>query len=211
MDTPGISLGLIRGRDLTIYMGLGNADIARGFFHKVNTLYRVASITKTFTATAIMQLRDARLLSLDDPLLIYLPEFTAARAVAGTLEGVTIRRILTHRSGLVTEHPSVDWDSPKFPTMRHIMDSMDKVSVVLDQDSVSKYSNLGYGLLGEVISRLSGIPYVEYLKREIINPLKLENTKFDIKNTTIDLCAKGYSRDKNRFNGFELAPDKSTN
>lgn len=190
---PGIAVGIVRDGSLAMFRSYGTTDIERTDPPTARSIARVASVTKTFTATAILQLRDASLLALDDPLLLHLPEFTNAQAVAGPLEGVTIRRMLTHKSGLVTEHPDVDWDTPDFPIRQRLLDTLEQVQVVIPQDSEWKYSNLAYGLLGEVIARLSGKPYVDYVYDEITRPLGLENSVFDLSPEQALLKMTGYS------------------
>lgn len=190
---PGGAFGIVRDGKLAGFLSHGVADIESGAAPTERSIARVASVTKTFTATAIMQLRDASLLALDDPLLLHIPEFTAAQAITAPLEGVTIRRMLTHYSGLSTEHSDVDWGMPDFPTLEHVMDSLDLIKVVIPQDSQWKYSNLAYSLLGEVVTRLSGKPYIQYVQDEIIGALALENTAFDLSPEQQKLKMTGYS------------------
>ena len=204
---PGVAVGIVQGGALVDLLSFGHSDIESGSVPNERSVARVASVTKTFTATAIMQMRDASLLALDDPLLLYIPEFTIAQAVAGPLEGVTIRRMLTHHSGLSTEHPDLDWDVPEFPTHEHLMDSLEKIQVVIPQDSQWKYSNLAYALLGEVVSRLSGKSYTDYVHDEIIGPVGLANTAFDLSPEQEKLKMTGYSPAKPGELGFRVAPN----
>ena len=111
---PGMSVGIVRGDSLIAYYSFGTQRLGTDLSPTPLTISRVASITKTFTATAILQLRDLGKLELDDPLLLHLPDFTVASALHGTLEEVTLRRMMTHYSGLCTEHPLTDWDAPSF-------------------------------------------------------------------------------------------------
>ncbi len=192
-SVPGAAVGIVRNGELAAFASHGVADMESGAVPTSRSIARVASVTKTFTATAIMQLRDASLLALDDPLLLHIPEFTSAQAVAAPLEGVTIRRMLTHHSGLSTEHPDLDWHTPDFPTREHLMDSLDQIKVVIPQDSQWKYSNLAFSLLGEVVSRLSGRPYIEYVHDEIIGPLGMANTVYDLSAEQQKMKMTGYS------------------
>ncbi len=221
-QVPGVVIGIVREGELAGVFSHGMAALQSGESPGESSIARVASVTKTFTATAIMQLRDASLLELDDPLLIHIPEFTVAEAKAAPLEGVTIRRLLTHHSGLSTEHPAVDWDAADFPQLEHVMDTLEKIQVVIPQDSQWKYSNLAYCLLGEVIARLSGRPYIDYVQEEIIAPLGLENTAFDLSPEQEALKMAGYSPPKpgesavrpapyGHLNGFSSAGQLQTN
>ena len=208
---PGVAVAITRGDEVTLFKSFGYSNIERNEQVNPQTLSRVASITKTFTATAIMRLRDASLLSLDDPLVLHLPEFAVADALQGSLEEVTIRRMLTHHSGLSTEHPDLDWDKPEFPDMAHVLDTIDRVQTVIPQDSAWKYSNLAFSLLGEVVARLSGVPYVDYVLSEIIKPLGLQNTAFDLSPEQMALKAEGYNPPLPGEEGWRIAPYVSLN
>jgi CubicO group peptidase (beta-lactamase class C family) len=203
---PGAAVGIVHDGALAAFRSYGESHIGTGESPTARSIARVASVTKTFTATAIMRLRDASQLELDDPLLLHLPEFTNAQAISAPLEGVTIRRMLTHHSGLSTEHPDTDWDIPEFPSREHLLDTLERLQVVIPQDSQWKYSNLAYSLLGEVIARLSGKPYLDYMYEEIIGPLGLENTAFDLSAEQAKLKMTGYSPPKPGDTGFRVAP-----
>ena len=177
---PGMALGIVRDQELAWFGGFGAADLESGAKPTEETIARVASVTKTFTATAIMQLRDEGRLTLEDPLARHVPEFASARAVGGYVEGVTIRRLLTHRSGLVTESPTHGWAALDFPSREEILARLPETGIVIPQDSAFKYSNLAFALLGEVIYRVSGTPYTEYIHTHIIEPLGLTSTVFDL-------------------------------
>ncbi len=177
---PGMALGIVRDQELAWFGGFGAADLDLGKKPTEHTIARIASVTKTFTMTAIMQLRDQGRLNLEDPLVQHIPEFASARAVRGGLEGVTLRRLLTHRSGLVTESPTHGWNDLDFPSREEMLAKLPETGVVIPQDSAFKYSNLAFGLLGEVVYRITGTPYTEYVHANIIEPLGLTSTVFDL-------------------------------
>ena len=191
---PGLAVGIVRDQEFVWSAGFGYSDMETKCRPDKDTISRVASITKTFTATAIMQLRDDGLLTLDDSLVEYLPEFSAVNPRAGTVEGVTIRRMLAHRSGLVTESPFPCWDALEFPSREAMLAALPQTEIVIPQDSAFKYSNLAFGLLGEVISRLSGRPYFEYMQAEILEPLGLTSSVFELTKELRPRMAIGYSR-----------------
>lgn len=190
---PGLSVGVIRGDSLAAFHSLGTQRIGTDTPPTPQTISRVASITKTFTATAILQLRDLGQLELDDPLLLHMPDFTVASALHGTLEGVTLRRMMTHYSGLRTEHPLTDWDLPSFPTSDELLDGLADIEVVIPQDNQWKYSNLAVGLLGHVIEHVSGLPHEQYVYEEITGPLGLKNTRYELDAEQAGLKSTGYS------------------
>ena len=177
---PGMALGIIRDQELAWFGGFGAADLDSGKKPTENTIARIASVTKTFTTIAIMQLRDARQLELEDSLVQHIPEFASARPIRGDVEGVTLRRLLTHRSGLVTESPTHGWNDLDFPSREEMLAKLPETGIVIPQDSAFKYSNLAFGLLGEVVYRVTGIPYIEYVHANIIEPLGLTSTVFDL-------------------------------
>jgi CubicO group peptidase (beta-lactamase class C family) len=170
---PGAAVGIVRGDALAWSAGIGFADIAGGRAPDGLALYRIASITKTFTATAVMRLRDERKLRLDDPLGAYIPE-------VGHLEQVTIRRVLSHESGLQSEPPGTDWREVRYEGRVELnLERAGELAAVIPANTQTKYSNLGFQLLGEVITRASDVPYEQYIKRQLLDPLGMTNTAFE--------------------------------
>ncbi len=190
---PGMSVGIVRDQELAWRGGFGCADLESGRKPDQHSVARVASVTKTFTTTAIMQLRDAGKLALEDPLARHIPEFSSVRAEAGPVEGVTLRRLLTHRSGLVTESPVHGWAALKFPSREEILEALPHTGIVIPQDSAWKYSNLGFALLGEVIHRLTGQHCPEYIREHVLEPLGLKSTAFDLTDELRDRAFVGYN------------------
>ena len=192
----GAAIGIIRGQDLAWTHGYGYADLSAEDPPNETTLFRIGSITKTFTALAVFQLRDQGKMSLDDPLAEHLPKFTAAKPRPGSLEDVTLRRIMCHHSGLVgfadTGEPY--FNTLDFPDMQTTLDALPEAEVAIPPDSAFKYSNLGFGLLGEVISRVAGTPYEEYVSSEILAPLGMSSTTFDPEGELKARTAVGYNR-----------------
>ena len=111
---PGAAVGVIHDGRVAWFGGIGFADAAERRAPEPTTLYRIASITKTFTGTAIMQLRDEGRLHLDDPAVTYLPELRGAASPFGAIETLTIRRMLSHESGLQGDPPGTDWAVPTY-------------------------------------------------------------------------------------------------
>ncbi|HET7338553.1 MAG TPA: serine hydrolase domain-containing protein [Candidatus Dormibacteraeota bacterium] len=170
---PGAAVGVVQGDGLSWKAGIGFADIAARRAPDGVTLYRIASITKTFTATAIMRLRDEGRLRLDAPLGEYIPE-------VGHLDDVTIRRILSHESGLQSEPPGTDWREVRYEgRVERNLERASELAGVIPPNTQTKYSNLGFQLLGEVITRASGVPYEQYIKGQILDPLGMTNTVFE--------------------------------
>jgi hypothetical protein len=114
------------------------------------------------TGTAIMQLRDAGMLDLVDPVVKWVPEL-AGSASPETIGGVTIRRLLSHESGLVSEPRGTDFmaEQPRYQGVA--ARNLERVSEIFTANTQLKYCNLGYQLLGDIISRISGSPYPRYV------------------------------------------------
>jgi D-alanyl-D-alanine carboxypeptidase len=192
---PGAAVGIVRDQELVWSGGFGFADTAAERVPDEHTIYRIGSITKTFTGTAIVQLRDEGRLRLDDPLVKFIPEFEAARARFGSVEDVTLRRLLTHRSGLMGEPPLDHWETLEFPSIEEVVASLPGVEVVIEPDSAFKYSNLAFTLLGEVVARVSRRPYTEYIHAEILAPLGMNETAFALTDALRPQMATGYMPD----------------
>ncbi len=208
---PGIAVGIVCGSELAWFQGFGETEIGSGKVPDEHSVFRVASNTKTFTAMSLMILQESSMLSLDDPLLLYIPEFTSAAGIAGDLEDVTLRRMTAHHAGLTTEHPATDWDGTSFPSMQTMLDRIDEVEVVIPLDSAWKYSNMAYGFLGEVVSRLSGQSYERFVESEILSILGMEETTFENALVSEENRVVGYSQPSPGSHALRVAPYSELN
>ena len=150
---------------------LGLADVDEGTEATAETQYRVGSITKTFTAAAILQLRDDGLLDLDDRLGDHLQDVPHP--------GPTLRRLMSHMSGLQREVPGEIWESLQPPDRDGFLASLPEAEQILRPGAHWHYSNLGFALLGEVVERVSGRPYRAHVEERLLGPLGLERTSFE--------------------------------
>jgi CubicO group peptidase (beta-lactamase class C family) len=176
---PGGVAGVVYGDELAWSGGAGFADLAARTASDPAMLYAIASITKTFTGTAIMQLRDAGQLDLDDPAVAWLPELRQAASPFGPIETVTIRRMLSHESGLPAEPPGTDWAVPAYQgDPEQTLARASEIAVMLAPNAEHKYSDLAYQLLGAIVTRASGIPYPHYVQEAILRPLGMAATGF---------------------------------
>ena len=186
---PGAAVGVVRDGRLAWSYGYGFADRAAGRRPDAQTLYRVASISKTFTASSILQLRDAGRLRLDDPLVAHVPEAAAITNPFGPVEDITLRRLLLHTSGLQGEHPIDDVASEPFGSIAEVIRDFARMAVVLPPDTQTKYCNIGYQMLGAVIERVAGVPFADYVGEHLLRPLGLTRTAFEPDPAD---CAVGY-------------------
>src|SRR5689334_5150721 len=176
---PGAAAGVVCGDELAWLAGTGFADLATGKATDPAMSYGIASITKTFTGTAIMRLRDAAVLSLDDPAVAWLPELGALVSPFGPVETVTIRRMLSHESGLPAEPPGTDWAGPAYQgAPGQTLGQAGQIRVQFPPHARHGYSDLAYQWLGEIVTRASGTPYPEYVRGAILDPLGLAGTGF---------------------------------
>jgi D-alanyl-D-alanine carboxypeptidase len=177
----GAAAGVVHGGELVWSGGAGFADVADGRAAGPDVLYRIASITKTFTGTAVMQLRDAGLLDLDDPVVKWIPELSDSASPAG-IGAVTIRRLLSHESGLVSEPPGTDFlaAEPRYEgRAARNLERVAEIFAAVPPNTQTKYCNLGYQLLGEIVQRASGISYPQYVADRILTPLSMSSTGFE--------------------------------
>src|SRR3989442_15507938 len=144
-EQPGLSIGVVYDQDLIWAKGYGYADLERRVPTTPSTIYRIASISKLFTATAIMQLRDAGKLRLDDPVSDRLPWFSIKKTYDGG-PPITIRHLITHTSGLPREVDGVNWSDLRFPTRDDMMRVLPGPETVFPPDTEWKYSNLAVSL-----------------------------------------------------------------
>jgi CubicO group peptidase (beta-lactamase class C family) len=164
---PSVSAAVFRGDKLVWQSTLGLADVESGAEATPDTQYRIGSITKTFTAVGVLQLRDAGELSLDDPLTKYLPE---------SAHGPTLGRMLAHASGLQREPPGEIWETMKAPGRDDLLSGTADAEQVLATGTWWHYSNLAFALLGEVVARAHGGTWEEALQERIVEPLGLTRT-----------------------------------
>jgi len=192
-ELPGMSIGIVHDQALVWSRGFGWADLERREPATADTLYRIGSITKLFTATALLILRDAGKLHLDDPLTAHLPWFQmkAAAADAGT---ITIRHLLTHTSGLPREGAFPYFTDSRFPTIEDIRARLPMQERPLPTETRWKYSNLGATLAGEVVAAVAGEPYVDFVRRRILAPLGMTATMVATPEPAHPRLATGYGR-----------------
>ena len=174
-DLPGLSIAVVHDQELVWAQGYGFADLAARTPATPATLYRLGSVTKLFTATAAMQLRDAGKLRLDDPVAHHLPWFAVESEFADA-PAITIRHLLTHTSGLPREAAFPYWTDHVFPGRDDVIAALPGQRAVFAPESRIKYSNLGVALLGEVVAAASGEPYAAYLERHLFAPLGMAST-----------------------------------
>lgn len=176
---PGTVFGVVQNGKLVFVEGLGVRDLASGRAVDADTRFRIASMSKAFTALAILHLRDEGKLSLEAPAARYVPELAAWKLPTGDSRAITVADLLHHRAGLVSDDPWGDrqqeLSEPEFTAL--IAAGMDFAS---PPGVRHEYSNYGYALLGRVIANVTGRPYQDYIRETIMRPLGMSDTGYDI-------------------------------
>lgn len=186
---PGVAIGVVADQQLVWSKGFGFADVERRTPMTPQTKFRMASHSKLFTATAIMQLREQGKLRLDDPVSKHLPWFRVKRAAEEDPE-ITIEELLTHSSGLPREAGS-HWTTFDFPTSEELRGLMGERQAPFSPEVRWKYSNLAYSVAGLVIEAVSGQTWADYVRQHIYVPLGMTASSVD---QNVDGLAVGYNR-----------------
>jgi len=169
----------------------GFSDTEKKIEMNVNAQFRIASMSKMFTAVAILQLQEKGKLRLDDMVIEYISWFKG-KNMKTDLSNVTIRQLLSHSSGIFRDGAEQQWVDDMFPMK--LDKAVSPKTIVFDNGTTMKYSNYGYALLGLIIEKVSGTSYEKYVTEEIITPLKLKNTLPDLPNEIPKELARGYKR-----------------
>jgi CubicO group peptidase (beta-lactamase class C family) len=170
----GVQVAVVRGGDTLLLRGYGLADREARRATTLDQRFRIGSVTKQFTAAAVMRLAERGKLSLDDDLSRWVPEFP--------LQGhhVTLRQLLNHTSGIpnYTESPVEEARAADDMTPLEVVGLVARDTFAFVPGTRLSYTNTGYALLGLVIERASGLPYAEYVRRELFAPLGLRHTSY---------------------------------
>ncbi|MBX2840004.1 MAG: beta-lactamase family protein [Gammaproteobacteria bacterium] len=169
-DLASMVVLVVDDQDVVYANGFGYANSEQNRITTPDTAYRIGSISKLFTAIAIMQLHEQGKLDIDQPLKRYLPEFSINTPYG--VESITLRSMLSHYSGLPSDYVKGFTDYEAEQTMLEAL-SVDHVAYKAEE--VHAYSNLAYGILGLVIERVSGLSYPEYLEKHLFAPLGMSN------------------------------------
>ena len=191
----GIAVGVVRDGKLIYARGFGVMTIEHPD-RKVTpqTLFHMASITKTFVATSIMQLWEQGKIDLDAPVTKYVTYF---RIDDPRYKSITVRQMLTHSSGM----PDVEdyqWNKPQYDDgalERYVRSLGDqKLKLLFDPGSGMAYSNMAYEVLGDLVAKVSGETFEDYVEEHILKPLKMSSSTLLIKKANPALLADGYMR-----------------
>jgi CubicO group peptidase (beta-lactamase class C family) len=191
-DVPGLSVAVVKGDRVVWERGFGFADLATSTPAAPTTSYLWFSMTKIVTATAVVRLAEGGKLDLDAPA----DEFYRGFKIVSQPVPVTVRHLLNHSSGLANPLP-IRWvrpadapDSGRDAFVGRLLAKHRRLKFVPGERA--SYSNLGYLVLGEVISAVTGMGYEEHVRREVLSPLEMDRTGFSYPEPAGDGAATGY-------------------
>ena len=176
---PGTAYGVVIDGELVHSGSTGIQDTASRTPVGPDSLFRIASMSKAFTALAILKLRDDGKVLLDVPAERYVPELKGWRYPTADSPRITVRHLLTHTAGFVEDNPwgdrqQVMTEAEFTALLRRGVDFSRPPGLAME------YSNLGYALLGRIVSNVSGMPYQDYIRSRIMRPLGMTSTTYDI-------------------------------
>lgn len=203
---PGISFGIVADGQLVYKNSYGYTDIENKIPVSSSSMFRIASMSKSFTCMAILKLRDEGKLQLDDPAYLYIPELKNIKYPTADAPHITIRHLMTHGAGFPEDNP---WgDRQLADTDKELMDFIGKQISFSNSPGIAyEYSNLGFALQGKIITNVSGMRYQDYIKQYILDPLDMKTTTYEYSDIAPDKLAHGYRWLNEQWNEEALLHD----
>lgn len=188
---PGMVYGIVADGKLVHSGGAGYTELAGKTGVNDQSEFRIASMSKSFTAMAILKLRDEGKLKLDDPAYLYFPEMKNIHYLTKDASPVTIRNLLTHSAGYPEDNP---WGDRQLANTDEQLIELYKKGVSFSNDPGLgyEYSNLGFATLGYIIKKVSGKSYQEYITENILKPLGMTHTYYEYDKVPKEQLAHGY-------------------
>lgn len=188
---PGLAYGVIVDDSLIVLGATGVIDLESQRPASTQSAFRIASMTKSFTAMAILRLRDEGKLSLDDPVVKHIPEMTGLQYLTNDAPPIDIENLLTMTAGFPEDNP---WGDRQLAVPDETLTRLVEEGIAFSNvpSFEYEYSNLGYALLGRIISRVSGIAYQDYIRQQILVPLGMKDTYWEYAEVPGDQLVLGY-------------------
>ncbi len=188
---PGVAYGVVTGGELVFSHAFGVREVATQAPVDADTVFRIASMTKSFTALAIMLLRDAGRLALDQPAAAYAPELAPLTNPTGDTPAITVRQLMSMSAGWPQDDP---WADRQLYRTDESMDAVCSAGVHLSNPPgvVFEYSNLGYMALGRIVTHVAGMPAIDYINQAILPPVGMAATVWNAADVPADRLANGY-------------------
>ncbi len=203
---PGMAWGVIVDGRLVHTGTLGVQDTTTQAPVSADSVFRIASMTKSFTAVAILALRDAGKLSLDDPAEKYVPELAALAYPTSDSPRITIRHLLSHAAGFPEDNP---WGDQQLALSDAQMTALMQQGIPFSNPPglAYEYSNYGFAILGRIVATVSGTPYRDYLRSRVLDPLGLSATTLDAPAVPPARLVHGYRWEDERWKEEPPLPD----
>jgi CubicO group peptidase (beta-lactamase class C family) len=188
---PGIAYGIIVDGKVIHIGTAGLRDVAAKSPVDTNSVFRIASMTKSFTALSILKLRDEGRLSLDDPAEKYVPELEALKYPTSDSPKITIRLLLSHSTGFPEDNP---WGDQQLADTDEELGQMLRRGIPFSTSPGTnyEYSNLGFAILGRIVANVSGMPYARYVRQNVLQPLGMTSTTLEHAQVPVNRLAHGY-------------------
>ncbi len=190
----GLSIALIDDQRVVWAEGFGKADATRKIPATPDTIYRVGSISKLFTATAVMQLAEQGKIDIDRPLQQALSGFSIQSRFPGG-DPITPRHLLTHHSGIPSDYLKGMWTKTPIP-FTDVVSLLKEEYVAAPPNLVFSYSNIAFSLLGHAVQEASGQPFVTYMDQSLLQPLGMDHSTFSPGPNEAPHLSKGYRKGK---------------
>jgi CubicO group peptidase (beta-lactamase class C family) len=203
---PGIAYGVLVDGKLVHARTAGLRDVESNSPVDSASVFRIASMTKSFTALSILKLREEGKLSLDDPAERYVPELAGLVYPTTDSPRLTIRHLLSHAEGFPEDNP---WGDQQLNRTDEEMAAMMRSGIPFSNPPgiAYEYSNYGFAILGRIVAQVSGQPYAAYLKQHILQPLGMTSTTMEAAEVTPQRLAKGYRWEDERWKPEPPLPD----
>lgn len=195
---PGAVLGIVIDGELVWVKAAGVQDIVSRAPVTPDTVFRIASMTKSFTAMSILKLRDEGKLSLDDPVARYVPALAGLPYPTKDSPTLTIRHLLTHSEGFPEDNP---WGDRQLAQSDETIRAWLRAGIPFSTapGTAYEYSNYGFAILGQIVARVSGRPYADYVRDQILLPLGMRASTFHMAAVPREHIARGYRWEDNKW------------
>ena len=190
----GLTVGVVSGPQLVWTKSYGLADVERDKPSTADTVYRIGSITKQFTALMLLQLVEQGKVHLSDPVRKYFPEVKRIAGKYAAAPPITLIQLATHRGGLSQEPTNMEayTTGPVSKWEQTLIAALKNLRYEEEPDTHFIYSNIGYAILGAALSRAAGESYTDFVREHIFVPLGMSHTEFEPDDRIGPALAKGY-------------------
>ena len=198
LPIPGVAFGIVMDGELAYAGGIGVQNVTTNAPVTPDSVFRIASMTKSFTAMALMKLREDGKFNLDDAVERHVPELATLAYPTKDSARITVRNLLTMSAGFPQDDP---WADRQLAATEEQLSTWMKQGITFSNPPGVKYeySNFGFAILGRIVTNLAGVPYTKYVSDNILTPLGMTSTTFDLKAVNPHLLAMGYRMEDGKW------------